>query len=635
MKTITKLAASNIRQNRTRSILVALSIFLSTFLLTVIAEFGYGMVSHNRANAGKISGNFCGQFHSVTEGQYETITKRSEFIAVGRMAMAAEAEGEGGKLGLLWMDPQAAENMNVPDSLAEGRLPRAGHELAASKEFLESAGLSEPKLGDSVTLSIRRDLESKFTEQEFTVCGLIKTSEASGFQKSFQGYVSEEFYGSLFPEGQRSYTVNFRLNESVEINGDIGEEVLKELGALCGIEERNVLENYSYLMWAYDPGTETVAACMGISLIVILVSVVVVYNIFQVGIVQKIQEYGKIKALGATKKQLKKLIFREGMAMAAIGIPAGLAVGSVAAVVLFGQLVSGGLKAFQDVDFVRVNVISVPVLLLAALIAWFTVWLALKKPMRLVASISPVEAVRYQENTKAGRAVRKGKKNLTVFGMTCASLQANRNRTLATIFTMGLSCVLFVILSNIAGNIDVAFEARAQVEYGQFLLDLDYSLADKAYPENNLDEIQKKNPLGKETQEKLESIPGVTKVWKRVVFPAIKGGNRLDEEGVPLEEGGSMVSVCVLNREEFELYGISGVLGTVDYDQVAEEDGILFGYSHFLDQYGYALGEDIKMEVQTPGGEALPFTAELVGAFGHAVGHYGGHLGKDGCRGGI
>ncbi len=618
MKTITKLAASNIRKNRTRSILIALSIFLSTSLLTVIAEFGYGLVSHNHTNAGKIFGNFCGQFHSVTEGQYETITKRSEFIAVGRMAMAAEAEGEGGKLGLLWMDQQAAENMNVPDSLAEGRLPRAGHELAASKEFLESAGLSEPNLGDSVTLSIRRDLASKFMEQEFTVCGLIKSSEASGFQKSFQGYVSEEFYVSLFPEGQRSYTVNFRLNESVEINGDIGKEVLKELGALCGIEERNVLENYSYLMWAYDPGTETVAACMGISLIVILVSVVVVYNIFQVGIVQKIQEYGKIKALGATKKQLKKLIFREGMAMAAIGIPAGLAVGSVAAVVLFGQLMSGGVKAFRDVNFVRVNVISVPVLLLVALIAWFTVWLALKKPMHLVASISPVEAVRYQENTKAGRAVRKGKKNLTVFGMTCARLQANWKRTLATIFTMGLSCVLFVILSNITGNIDVAFEARAQVEYGQFLLDLDYSLADKAYPENNLDEIQKKNPLGKETQEKLESIPGVTKVWKRVVFPAIKGGNRMDEEGVPLEEGGSMVSVCVLNREEFELYGISGVLGTVDYDQVAEEDGILFGYSHFLDQYGYALGEDIKMEVKTPGGEALPFTAELVGAFGHA-----------------
>ncbi len=65
MKTITKLAASNIRQNRTRSILVALSIFLSTFLLTVIAEFGYGMVSHNRANAGKISGNFCGDRKSV------------------------------------------------------------------------------------------------------------------------------------------------------------------------------------------------------------------------------------------------------------------------------------------------------------------------------------------------------------------------------------------------------------------------------------------------------------------------------------------------------------------------------------------------------------------------------------------
>lgn len=618
MKTITKLAASNLRQNRTRSILIALSVFLSTFLLTVIAEFGNGLVSHNRANAGKIAGNFCGQFNSVTEEQYGAITKRSEFIAVGRMAKAAEAEGEGAKLGLLWMDPQAAENVNLPDAVAEGRLPEAGHELAASKEFFEKAGFSDPKLGDTVTLSVRRDLASKFMEQEFTVCGILRPSDASGFQKSFQGYVSGEFYGSLFPEGQRSYTVNFRLNESVAINADIGEEVLKELGALCGIEEQHVSKNHAYLMWAYDPGTETMMACIGISLIVILVSVVVIYNIFQVGIVQKIQEYGKIKALGATKKQLKQLIFREGMALAAIGIPLGLATGSAAAVLLFRQFVLGSGEMIQDVDFVQVNVVSVPVLLLAALIAWLTVWLALKKPMRLVASISPVEAVRYQENTKAKRAARKGKKNVTVLGMTCASLQANRKRTLATILTMGLSCVLFVVLSNFAGNIDVAFEARAQVEYGQFFLTIDYSLADKAYPENNLGEIQKNNPLGKEFQEKLKSIPGVTKVWKRALFPAIKEENPLDEDSQPLEGGGSMVAVCVLDREEFELYGISGALGTVDYGQVAAEDGILYGYSHFLEQEGYTLGEEIKLEVQAPDGKALPFTAELVGSFGHA-----------------
>lgn len=618
MKTITKLAASNIRNNRTRSILVLLSIFLSTFLLTAIAEFGYGLVSHKHANAGKYYGYFCGQFHQVTEEQYETITKRSEFIAVGRMASVAEVDTEGTKLQLFWMDTQAAESRNLPDSLEEGRLPKEGKELAASKEFLESAGLKDPKLGDVVTLSIRRDLASKFTEQEFTVCGILRSSETGNFQQSFQGYVSGEFYESWFPEGQRSYTVNFQLSDFVEINADIGEEVLKELGALCGIEEKNVSENYMYLMWAYHPDMETIAASIGISLIVILVSVVVIYNIFQVGTVQKIQEYGKIKALGATKKQLKKLVFREGMALAAIGVPLGLAAGSVAGVLLFRQLVLGGLEAVQNVNFVRVPVVSAPVLLLVALVAFVTVWLAVKKPMRLVSSISPVEAVRYQENTKTGRSVRKGTKGVTVVGMTCASLQANRKRTLVTVLAMGLSCVLFVTLFNIAGNIDNEFEARAQVEYGQYLLTLDYSLADQAYPENNLDEIQKKNPLGKEFQEKLKSIPGVTKVWKRIVFPAVKEGNGLDEESHPLEGGGAMIAVCVLNREEFETYGLSGVLGTVDYDQVAAEDGILFGYSHFLEQDGYALGQEIEMEVQTPDGKTLPFRAELVGAFGHA-----------------
>ena len=56
-----------------------------------------------------------------------------------------------------------------------------------------------------------------------------------------------------------------------------------------------------------------IAVCGVLILAIVLFSVVVIYNIFQVGIANKIQEYGKIKALGATKKQMKQLIFREGM----------------------------------------------------------------------------------------------------------------------------------------------------------------------------------------------------------------------------------------------------------------------------------------------------------------------------------
>ena len=88
------------------------------------------------------------------------------------------------------------------------------------------------------------------------------------------------------------------------------DSVIKQIAAACGIEEKNVIVNDLYLQWVLQPSYETIAVCGILILAIVLFSVVVIYNIFQVGIANKIQEYGKIKALGATKKQMKQLIFR-------------------------------------------------------------------------------------------------------------------------------------------------------------------------------------------------------------------------------------------------------------------------------------------------------------------------------------
>ena len=78
-----------------------------------------------------------------------------------------------------------------------------------------------------------------------------------------------------------------------------------------------------YLQWVLQPSYEMIVVCGTLILGIVLFSVVVIYNIFQVGIAQKVQEYGKIKALGATRKQMKQLIFREGILLAVPSIPLG------------------------------------------------------------------------------------------------------------------------------------------------------------------------------------------------------------------------------------------------------------------------------------------------------------------------
>ncbi len=610
--TIHGLAYSNVRQNGFKSILIILSIFLTTLLLTTIAGFGYGMVQHNRLNAGNIYGNYSGTFNKVTEKQYENIKLRSEFNHVGKTAYAAQVDPGENKidLGLAFMDANAAENTNFINSLEVGTLPEKENEIAASKEFFAIFGLENAKPKDHVTVPLRRDTQSKFEEKEFVVSGVVKSQKMGTVQKALQGYISQEFYESLWEEEMRYYGVTFRVNESVEMNEGNCEEVIQELGKRCGVAKNNVSPNSMYLMWTYNPATETVVACIMIALVVILVSVAVIYNIFQVGMVQKIQEYGKIKALGATKRQMKKMILREGMFLSAVGIPLGLLAGCGIASILFNQMMVRVSERIADAELTSVTVLSLPLLLTVALAALLTVRLALSRPMRVAAKISPVEAIRYQESSRRRNSVRKGRKKISVLGMTLSGLAANRSRTISTIITMGLSCVLFVTLSHFAANIDNEFEARRSVEYGQFSIELDWSLNDKAYPENNLFQIQRENPLGADLQEQLKAIPGVTEIRCRKLFGVEnKNPDAMDEEG-------SRTSICVMNREEFERYGKGSALGIVDYDKVNAEDGVIFGYSHFLEDYGYELGEDLLMHDLTEG--KAEYRGKLMGAFGSA-----------------
>ena len=172
----------------------------------------------------------------------------------------------------------------------------------------------------------------------------------------------------------------------------------------------------------------------------------VIYNIFQVGIANKIQEYGKIKALGATKKQMKQLIFREGMFLTISSIPVGLLLGFLIAKCGFnwlveqGNLVSTGTSS-MGVQNQQVPLFSLPIMLLCIFVSFLTVALALRKPMKIVSRISPIEATRYLENAETQKkGKRNGRKNVTVFSMAMANVTGNPKRTIGTIITMGFSC---------------------------------------------------------------------------------------------------------------------------------------------------------------------------------------------------
>ena len=59
-------------------------------------------------------------------------------------------------------------------------------------------------------------------------------------------------------------------------------------------------------------------------LLIMITGYLIIYNIFQISVIQDIQSYGQLKTLGTTKRQIKKLISKQAMLLSFIGIPFGL-----------------------------------------------------------------------------------------------------------------------------------------------------------------------------------------------------------------------------------------------------------------------------------------------------------------------
>lgn len=613
MNTITGLSISSIKKNKSRSGLIILSICLTTLLLMAIATFGNGMVKTNKANAGDNYGEYYGSYRSITEEQLDAMKLRSEFTDIGILSNFGLVESDK-SLSLVYMDDKTENMMKMDKRLADGSYPVSMQDITAQEGFFQAIGVDNPKVGDTITLNYRVDKNSKYAPADFTIAGILedkRTVQSGGYA----AYVSEEYFESVIPKEGRMVDAYFSLDKNLGIRADGAEDSLKDLAKKCGIDTRQVSVNGGYLMWELDPGTEMITACIAVALLVVVLSVVVILNIFQISVVQRIQEYGKIKAIGTTKKQMKQMVFREGMILAALGIPLGLVLG----VLLGDGLVYTFNRLADDTGMMAGSFksgFSPFLVLLIICISLFTVWAAIRRPIHTVTRISPVEAMNYQELTPGSKkkrkntAIRKGQKSLSVVGLTMANLYANKKRTITTMVTMGLSCVIFIVMANLAGNMDATFDARSNVEYGDIELSLDYDLNDTAYPENNLDEILKDNPLSAELLDKIEKIDGVTEV---------KTGNIL-----LLKQTGSdsYQTVTVMDRERFEREKSRGTQkGNIDYDDAVQNNSIIYGWSSFLSYYGINLGDEMTGTLSN-GSEERELITNVSGAFGRADSDY-------------
>lgn len=599
MNTISRTALSNFKKNKKRNLLIGIAIALTSFLLTAAPTVIIGYVRIQNQAVNECYPTFHAMFRDVDSRKAKEIQEDSRIEQAGFREDPAVIDCDNNsdaRITMLSIDRTAAELSR--QELAEGKFPEKGDEIVVSEGILEAIGLTGT-IGDRITISFQTaGGKESGQSREFTIVGMIEDSEISIREKMYFAFVSDAFARDILKEDEHQYRMYFRMNHIEGRTTDDIKEQIEMLGWEYGIKENDITLNNEYLHANYvDPATY-----IGLALVLIVIALVgifTIYGIYYVSMLDKVREYGRLRAIGATKRQIRQLVFREGLAVAATAIPVGIVLGLLSGVFVIrmvesmgvneGDIVSAQIR--QVIENHEVNLIQPWIILFSLLVSLATVYLSLLRPMRAASRISAIEALRWQGKKASTRKLRKGYEEINTAKLTIVNLSRNKKRTAMTIFTLGATGILFIVAATVCGCMDPEVLTRQELR-GDIQISIDSW--EEMSPERELWNIQQKNPLTEELQKKILETEGVKEIdVDTAVSVGLEGPKEAD--GRPLRS--SIKGISRRAMEELEGYVVEGSL---EEPSLTDGSGIILGRrirDRFEEMKGWKPGTKIRMEL--------------------------------------
>ncbi len=326
----------------------------------------------------------------------------------------------------------------------------------------------------------------------------MEDSDSSRKERVYTALVSEAFLKKEIPAEEISYRFLFQILDEEKVTTLDIEDMIREIAKQ--LPENDININTEYLAANYvDP--VMIPAIVVIMLIIVLAGVITIYSIYYVSMNQRIQEFGRLKAIGATKRQIRQIVLREGLWVAAAAIPAGLLTGTLVSkvVVLLFVRVNEDRGGFMEVvgQVARSGEVSFYywwAYVLAVAVTLCTVYLSLLSPMHKAAKVSEVEAMRGQEMGKKTRSSRKGYEFITIGRLTCRNLMDHKKKSAVTILAMAVTGVFLMVVATVLSCADPGESADSSL-VGQYEISPVIEENNREHPERKWTEIQKDNPL--------------------------------------------------------------------------------------------------------------------------------------------
>ena len=182
--------------------------------------------------------------------------------------------------------------------------------------------------------------------------------------------------------------------------------------------------------------------------LIVFGSVSLIYNAFSISVSERTRQFGLLSSVGATRKQLRRMVLFEALTVSAVGIPLGILVG-IGGIGITLLLIGDKFSSIVRADIPMRICVSWQAVVIAAVIALVTVLISAWIPSKRATRVSAVEAIRQSMDIKvSGRPVRTSKLAYKLFGLPGVlagkHYKRNRKKYRTTVVSLFMSIVLFV-----------------------------------------------------------------------------------------------------------------------------------------------------------------------------------------------
>lgn len=440
---VQKLAARSLRQNRVRNIFAILAIILTTFMFTTVFSIGFSLgrnmsIMMLRQQGSKRS--IC--LNQPEREQIDQVKKAKYLDAAGiqiPLGLAADTS-EKTTIRLDYYDRTEFEkNLTPAISNIHGAYPEKVDEIMLSQAGLAALQIKEPKQGMDIVLVMDT------VQKTFHLSGWFTdyASSAGGFQ----GLVSKAYVSFIHKTVERDGILS--------ISAVVGKKdlLLKELESKVTLRQGQKLETFWDVQEENQDNVFVIVCAIGLmGLIIVTSGYLLIYNIMYISVTKDIRFYGMLKTIGTSPSQIRKIVHSQIKRLSVVGIPIGIALGSVLAflavplaLTMFTMDNDGAMP--QDVSFNPFIYVG------TILFAMITVAVSCRKPAKLAGKVSPVEALKYHGQMKDRRKEKNTTDGGKLYRMSFRNVFREKKRAFLVFASLFMGTMAFLSVNTFLGSL--------------------------------------------------------------------------------------------------------------------------------------------------------------------------------------